>query len=137
MPWRTDSTEEFDAWLDILEEEDQNHIIGAIEVLKRVGPVLGFPLVKPIKTKTRCTMRELRPASKGAIEVRVLFAWDKKREAVMLLGGDKSGDWDGWYERNISLADDLFDRHAERQAKEALSEAPKTQKTPRRKGGRR
>ncbi len=56
-------------------------------------------------------MKELRPASSGASEVRILFAFDPHRQAILLVAGDKSGDWRGWYERNVPLADRRFDEH--------------------------
>jgi len=58
-------------------------------------------------------MKELRPGSTGRTEIRVLFAFDLQRQATLLVGGDKSGNWSGWYETNIPLADQRFD---ERQA---------------------
>ncbi len=56
-------------------------------------------------------MKELRPGSSGASELRILFAFDPERRAIMLIAGDKAGDWERWYGKNIPLADDLFDRH--------------------------
>lgn len=56
-------------------------------------------------------MRELRPGSTGRTEVRVLSAFGKKRKAILLVGGDKSADWTGWYARSIPVADDRFDEH--------------------------
>ena len=54
-------------------------------------------------------MKELRPGSTGRTEIRVLFAFDRARRAILLVGGDKSGDWTGWYEISIPIADDRFD----------------------------
>lgn len=51
------------------------------------------------------------PGSTGRTEVRVLFAFDLEREAILLVGGDKSDDWKGWYDLNIPIADDRFDEH--------------------------
>jgi hypothetical protein len=56
-------------------------------------------------------MKELRPGSTGRTEIRVLFAFDKQRRAILLLGGDKSDDWSGWYRESIPVADDRFDEH--------------------------
>lgn len=56
-------------------------------------------------------MKELRPGSTGRTEIRVLFAFDKERKAILLAGGDKSGDWKGWYRKNIPVADARFDEH--------------------------
>jgi len=43
--------------------------------------------------------------------LRALFAFDPRRRAIILLGGDKSGDWTGWYERNVPRADALYDEY--------------------------
>lgn len=56
-------------------------------------------------------MKELRPGSTGRTEIRVLFAFDRDRMAILLVGGDKSDDWTNWYERNIAIADDRFEQH--------------------------
>jgi hypothetical protein len=56
-------------------------------------------------------MKELRPGSRGRTEIPVLFAFDRRRQANLLVGGDKSSDWRGWYRRNLPVADDRFDEH--------------------------
>jgi hypothetical protein len=56
-------------------------------------------------------MKELRPGSTGSSEVRILFAFDPVRRAVLLVAGDKSGNWRGWYDTAIPLADDRHDAH--------------------------
>ena len=56
-------------------------------------------------------MKELRPGSTGRTEIRVLFAFDKQRAAILLFGGDKSVDWVGWYALNIPIADERFEQH--------------------------
>jgi predicted XRE-type DNA-binding protein len=56
-------------------------------------------------------MKELRPGSIGSSEVRILFAFDPIRRAVLLVAGDKSGNWRGWYNTAIPLADDRYDAH--------------------------
>ncbi|WP_245348206.1 type II toxin-antitoxin system RelE/ParE family toxin [Paeniglutamicibacter psychrophenolicus] len=56
-------------------------------------------------------MKELRPGSSGRSELRVLFAFDPLRQAIMFIAGDKAGNWDRWYKKNIPVADDLFDDH--------------------------
>jgi hypothetical protein len=53
-------------------------------------------------------MKELRPASSKSSEVRILFAFDPVQQAVLLVAGDKSGDWQGWYRDNIKIADDRY-----------------------------
>lgn len=59
-------------------------------------------------------MKELRPGSAGRSEIRILFAFDPVRQAVLLVVGDKAGRWKQWYKRAIPLADDRFDEHIER-----------------------
>lgn len=111
MEWTTTTVDEFDDWFGHLLEEDQDHIIAATKSLEREGPTLRFPLSYPIKQPNGCDMRELRPASTGRSEIRILYAFDKQRQAVLLLGGDKAGKWDSWYDKNVPIADERFDRH--------------------------
>lgn len=55
----------------------------------------------------------------------MLFAFDLEREAILLLGGDKSGDWSGWYATNIPIADARFDEHQKRlKAKKGPTKKP-------------
>lgn len=56
-------------------------------------------------------MKELRPSSTGATEIRMLFAFDPQREAIFLIAGDKSGQWKKWYQAAIPIADDRFEQH--------------------------
>ena len=59
-------------------------------------------------------MKELRPGSTGRTEVRVLFAFDPKRRAILLVGGDKTNAWSRWYEVNVPIADRRYDAHLRR-----------------------
>ena len=64
-------------------------------------------------------LKELRPGSAGRTEVRILFAFDPWRSAILLTGGDKSGDWRGWYRRAIPRAEELYEEYLkEREAEE-------------------
>lgn len=56
-------------------------------------------------------MKELRPGSVGSTEIRMIFAFDPVREAVFLVAGDKSGQWQSWYKAAVPLADDRFQEH--------------------------
>ncbi len=56
----------------------------------------------------------LRPGSTGRSELRLLFAFDPERHAILLLAGDKAGNWQRWYTKNIPIADRLFDEHLRR-----------------------
>jgi hypothetical protein len=83
----------------------------AIDVLVDQGPALGRPLVDRLQASRYHNMKELRPASSGASEVRIIFAFDPVREAILLVAGDKSGKWRSWYQTAIPLADARFDEH--------------------------
>ncbi|GAD83565.1 hypothetical protein NCAST_20_01330 [Nocardia asteroides NBRC 15531] len=85
----------------------------AIDHLASEGPSLGRPLVDRIKGSRYHNMKELRPASTGTTEVRILFAFDPARAAAMLVAGDKSNFWQGWYSEAIPLADKRFTEHLE------------------------
>jgi hypothetical protein len=56
-------------------------------------------------------LKELRPGSSGRSEVRILFAFDPVRQAVLLVGGDKAREWSRWYQRAIPLAERRFAEH--------------------------
>jgi hypothetical protein len=98
-------------WADELQQADAEALLAAINVLRDIGPTLGRPLVDTVNGSRHSNMKELRPGSTGRTEVRVLFAFDQQRKAILLLGGDKSDDWRGWYRRNIPIADNRFDEH--------------------------
>ncbi|MEG1913254.1 MAG: type II toxin-antitoxin system RelE/ParE family toxin [Cloacibacillus sp.] len=105
------------AWLD---EQDRDTVINIFAALKRLeqqGPTLGRPLVDTLKGTQVKNLKELRPASPGKTEVRLLFAFDPERKAVMLLGGDKSKGksgrtkWSGWYKEAIPKAEAIYYQH--------------------------
>lgn len=83
----------------------------AIDVLAEQGPALGRPLVDRLKGSLYHNMKELRPGSTGVTEVRMIFAFDPAREAIFLVAGDKSGQWQTWYSKAIPLADERFADH--------------------------
>jgi len=114
--WQVEFDPAFEPWANKLPQPDAEALLAAIRVLRDHGPVLGRPLVDTIEGSRHKNMKELRPGSTGRTEIRVLFAFDPVRRAVLLVGGDKSGDWSGWYDVNIPIADDRFDAHLERLA---------------------
>lgn len=83
----------------------------AIDLLSEHGPALGRPLVDRLKGSSFHHMKELRPGSAGSTEIRMIFAFDPAREAVFLVAGDKSGQWQNWYRTAIALADARFEEH--------------------------
>ncbi len=80
---------------------------------------LGRPLVDRLEGSRVHNLKELRPGSVGRSEIRILFVFDPWRSAILLTGGDKSGDWSGWYRRAIPLAEELYAEYLkEREAEE-------------------
>lgn len=80
----------------------------AVAALREEGPALGRPLVDRIQGSRIHHLKELRPGSAGRSEIRVLFAFDPARSALLLLGGDKAGNWQRWYRQNIPIAEQLY-----------------------------
>jgi hypothetical protein len=75
-------------------------------MLQQRGPGLGRPYVDTVIGSRHPNMKELRPGT-----IRVLFAFDPTRTAILLIGGDKRDRWQAFYAEMIPLADDLLDEH--------------------------
>ena len=100
MEWDILMTVQVEEFLDALYEADRDShrlVNQAILVLERNGPTLGRPLVDSITASRIPNMKELRPPSAGSSEIRILFVFDPWRSAVLLVAGDKSGQWNRWY----------------------------------------
>jgi hypothetical protein len=111
--WDVEFDEAVFEWLTGLEEESFVQVRAAINMLRDRGPQLGRPLVDTVTGSRHKNMKELRPGSAGRSELRVLFAFDPARSAILLVGGDKAGRWHDWYRSAIPLADDRYDSHLE------------------------
>jgi hypothetical protein len=112
--WSVEFHPSCEAWANGLGRQDAEPLVAAVRVLRDAGPTLGRPLVDTIKGSRHANMKELRPGSTGRTKIRVLFAFDMERQAILLVGGDKSDDWTGWYEVNIPIADERFDEHQDK-----------------------
>jgi len=123
--WEVDA-ELVAAWVGTLDVSSREQLFAALEILAEKGPNLGRPLVDSVVKSKHSNMKELRPGSSGRSEIRVLFAFDTKREAILLLGGDKAGNWNRWYKKNIPVADELFDEHLEKLKKLEKSKGVKS-----------
>lgn len=102
---------EMEDWFVTLDSDTANQVTAAISLLQDQGPTAGRPLVDRIKGSALHNMKELRPGSTGSTEVRVLFVFDPKRQAVLLVAGDKSGAWKTWYSKAIPLAEKRYQAH--------------------------
>jgi hypothetical protein len=119
--WEILMTAEVESFLDDLYESDrESHrlVNQAILVLERNGPAEGRPLVDSIVASRIANLKELRPPSSGRTEIRILLVFDPWRSAVLLVAGDKSGQWDRWYRAAIPRAEQLYDDYLAERRKE-------------------
>lgn len=115
--WEVEFTDQFGEWFAELTEEEQDTVAAAVAVLQERGPGLGRPMVDTIKGSRHPNMKELRPLGGN---LRVLFAFDPRRMAILLKGGDKTNRWAAWYRETIPVADRLYDEHLEAMRKEGF-----------------
>lgn len=109
--WQVATTDEFDAWFAELGEDVQVEIIAKVELLKLFGPKLARPHADTLNGSKHANMKELRADAAGQT-LRIAFAFDPGRMALLLVGGDKSGvGQKRFYKRLIAKADVLFDAH--------------------------
>lgn len=111
--WDVD-VEHVAGWLASLDGDSRAQVVAAVELLAEHGPHLGRPLVDSVAASRHSNMKELRPGSAGRSELRILFAFDPVRRGILLVAGDKAGNWKQWYRYNIPIADDLLDAHLHR-----------------------
>lgn len=109
MAWEVEFTDSFEVWWNTLSETEQGQIDARVRLLMERGPNLGFPFSSQIKSSRFAEMRELRTQVSGE-PLRVLYAFDPRRVAILLLGGSKSGE-ERWYEHHVPMADRLFEKH--------------------------
>lgn len=113
-------TDEFRDWYEDLDEEGQAPIDAAMEVLEQRGPSLGRPLVGEVAGSKIHNLKELRPVGTS---IRILFVFDPRRAAILLVGADKAEHgWKDWYSGAISDAEDLFDTYLSELRTEGLIE---------------
>ncbi len=111
MSYPVEVTDEFRDWYEPLTEVEQDSIGRVVGLLEERGPALPFPFSSAIQGSSLSHMRELRIQHEGR-PYRVLYAFDPKRAAYLLLGGDKTGDG-RWYERNVPKAERIYAAHIE------------------------
>ncbi|WP_435055841.1 type II toxin-antitoxin system RelE/ParE family toxin [Micromonospora aurantiaca (nom. illeg.)] len=121
MEWEilmTGQVEEFLDQLYVLDRDSHRLVNQAILVLERNGPAEGRPLVDSITASRLSNLKELRPPSAGCTEIRILFVFDPWRSAVLLVAGDKSGQWTRWYREAIPEAEQLYDTYLKERQEE-------------------
>ena len=118
MAWEVEGTDEFAGWFGDLNDEEQVSVGRVVELLVEHGPSLPFPYSSSIATSRHRHMRELRIQHEGR-PYRVLYAFDPRRAAILLLGADKTGN-DRWYDEHVPLADTLYDKYLQELKREGL-----------------
>lgn len=119
MAWAVEGTDEFAAWYDALATDELRAVNEAVALLELHGPALGRPLADTLRGSRLLNLKGLRPLG-GAI--RILFAFDPRRVAILLLGGDKTGQWQRWYEEMIPRAERLYAAYLAELRREGLLE---------------
>lgn len=114
MTWEVQFHEDFEPEFDELAEPVQDELLAQARLLEEFGPSLGRPRVDTLKGSNHANIKELRFDAGGGVW-RVAFAFDPKRNAILLVAGDKSGGSEKkFYNRLIKKADERFDCHLKR-----------------------
>jgi hypothetical protein len=111
MPWEIEYTDEFGEWWGTLTETQQDDVAASVRLLIEHGPTLKFPYSSGIEGSRHAHMRELHAQSSGR-PLRIFYAFDPRRTAVLLIGGDKTGN-NRFYEAYIPIADRLYDAYVD------------------------
>ena len=109
MAWDIERTDEYLEWWQELSESQRRSIRRIIDLLTERGPGLGYPHSSQVFSSRHSRMRELRVQSRGR-PLRIFYAFDPRRAAVLLIGGDKTGN-DRFYDEFIPIADRIYDEH--------------------------
>ena len=111
MTWIVLFHDEFDAEFERLKADLQDELLAHARLLAEFGPNLGRPTVDTLKGSRHPNMKELRFSWSGQVW-RVAFAFDPRRQAILLVGGDKGGaDQRRFYKRLLAQADERYDNH--------------------------
>ncbi|MBC5768152.1 type II toxin-antitoxin system RelE/ParE family toxin [Ramlibacter albus] len=116
MSWDVEYTDELESWWSTLSGDERESVDASVRLLEACGPNLGYPHSSGIGKSRHPHMRELRVQHEGR-PYRVLYAFDPRRCAILLIGGDKTGDA-RWYEKFVPVADRLYDVHLDELRKE-------------------
>ena len=109
MAWEVEVSDEFRAWYDSLDEGEGVSVDTVVDMLVEYGPILGRPHADTLRGSTIANLKELRVQHAGR-PYRILFAFDPRRNAYLILGGDKTGDAN-WYNEAIRRAEAIYEQH--------------------------
>jgi hypothetical protein len=109
LAWSVEATDEFENWWKSLDEKARDAVDVVVAMLEEQGPRLSFPYSSAIRGSRQGGLPELRIQHRGR-PLRILYAFDRRRVAILLLGDEKSGS-KRWYRTAIPRAERLFGRH--------------------------
>jgi|SRR5580658_4088181 hypothetical protein len=109
MAWEVEVSDEFIGWYESLSQREGISVDTAVDMLEEYGPALGRPHVDTLRGSKFPNLKELRVQHMGR-PLRILFAFDPRRNAYLILGGDKTGDR-GWYIDAIRRAEAIYAQH--------------------------
>jgi hypothetical protein len=118
MAWDVEYTGDFERWWLTLNEDERESVSASVGLLEEHGPHLAFPHCSAIRRSRHAHMRELRIQHHGH-PYRVVYAFDPRRVAILLIGGDKTGD-DRWYTSMVPMADRLYAIHLDLLRREGI-----------------
>jgi hypothetical protein len=116
-PWNIETTDQFNDWYLGLSEEEQDLVNAAVDLLEERGPELGRPHADRVSQSTIHNMKELIPPSS---DIRFLFVFDPRRTGILLVGGNKAGLWNAWYDEAVPIAERLYAVYLEELEREGL-----------------
>ena len=109
--WEVATTDDFDAWFAELTEDGRMEVIAKVNLLKLFGPMLARPHADTLGGSKHANMKELRANTADCV-LRIAFAFDPDRSAILLAGGDKSGvDQKRFYKQLIARAESQYEAH--------------------------
>jgi hypothetical protein len=111
LSWKIVLHPEVAAWLQGLDERCHSACDRSLGLLSTSGPQLSRPHVDHVKGSGLGHLKELRVACPPGRRIRMLFAFDPERRAIVLVAGDKKGEWNKWYPRQIRLAEQRYLQH--------------------------
>ena len=107
--WEVEYTDEFEAWWETLSDNEHRRVAYSVNLLREAGPSLSFPHTSEVKQSRHGAMRELRSQCEGR-PLRTFYAFDPRRTAILLIGGDKTGN-NRFYDEMIPKADKVYDEY--------------------------
>ena len=108
--WDIEVTNAFEDWWETLTEPEKEDVTAYVELLKERGANLPYPYSSSIQGSKFSHLRELRVQS-GGNPIRVFYAFDSRRVAILLIGGNKTGKEKRFYRNYIRKAEDLYEEH--------------------------